>query len=317
LRYSWFEYGRRCSGESAGCERDYAREHRVDHGAATMRMKPHRNRARPTKHPRRGNRTSLPERPAATETGPALGGRTALAGPHRIVDADRVRDLPYTERGSRVAGAVLWKRQLADPAVLRVLPDGCLDLIWRDGSLVVAGPDRHAFVTTSEAGTSFKGLRLPPGMGPAVLGVPADRLVGQRIPLGDLWTPALARRAADAVAASGAAALEDVVMGRLAEREPDPLMAAVVRALDAGRGVHEIALRLGLSERQLHRRSLAAFGYGAKTLGRIRRMQRALAMPVSASGATAAAQAGYADQAHLARDVRDLAGVPFSALRAA
>jgi len=72
-----------------------------------------------------------------------------------------------------------------------------------------------------------------------------------------------------------------------------------------------------LSERQLHRRSLAAFGYGAKTLGRIRRLQRALAVPVSATGAAAAAAAGYADQAHLARDVRELAGVPFTALRAA
>jgi AraC-like DNA-binding protein len=95
------------------------------------------------------------------------------------------------------------------------------------------------------------------------------------------------------------------------------MMTTVVRALDAGRGVAEIALRLGLSERQLHRRSLAAFGYGAKTLGRIRRLQRALAVPVSATGAAAAAAAGYADQAHLAREVRELAGVPFTALRAA
>jgi AraC-like DNA-binding protein len=237
--------------------------------------------------------------------------------PHRIVDADRVRDLPYTEHTSRVAGATLWRRRLAEPAALRVLPDGCVDLIWRDGSLVVAGPDRQAFVTRSTAGALYLGLRLPPGVGPAVLGVPADRLVGLRVPLGDLWTPARARRAADAVTAVGAAGLENVVMARLAEHEPDPVMAAVVRALDASRGVGEIAALLGLSERQLHRRSVAAFGYGAKTLGRIRRMQRALAVPASESGAVAAAQAGYADQAHLARDLRELAGVPFGALRAA
>jgi len=244
----------------------------------------------------------------------------------RIVDADRVPDrpdlphpldVPYRERESRVLGAVLWRRRLTEPRTLRVLPDGCVDLIWRDGALMVAGPDRNAFVTRSAPGASYVGLRLPPGMGPAILGEPADRLVGQRIPLGDVWRPALARRAADAVAATGAAGLEDVVLARLAEHEPDPMMTAVVRALDAGRGVGEIAALLGLSERQLHRRSLAAFGYGAKTLGRIRRLQRALAVPVSATGAAAAAAAGYADQAHLARDVRELAGVPFTALRAA
>ncbi len=236
-------------------------------------------------------------------------------------------DLAYSERGSRVPGATLWRRRLGRPAVHRVLPDGCLDLIWRDGSLVVAGPDRHAFMTSSGAGTSFVGLRLPPGVGPAFLGVPAHEIVGQRLPLSDLWTPNAARRAtaaAGAASAAGAAAgartaaaLEEIVLARLAEHDPDPIAAAVVTSLDAGRSVHEIATLLGLSERQLHRRSLAAFGYGAKTLGRIRRLQRALAAPASASGAAAAAAAGYADQAHLTRDARELAGVPFGALRAA
>jgi AraC-like DNA-binding protein len=247
-----------------------------------------------------------------------------LAGRPRIADAGRVLELAYSERASRVPGAVLWRRRLARPAVHRVLPDGCLDLIWRDGLLLVAGPDRHAFMSSSGAGSSFVGLRLPPGVGPAFLGVPAQELVGQRVPLAELWTPAAARRATAAAgagkAAAGAgtaAALEGIVLARLADREPDPLMAAVVTSLDAGRSVHEIASLLGLSERQLHRRSLTAFGYGAKTLGRIRRLQRALATPASASGAAAAAAAGYADQAHLTRDARELAGVPFGALRAA
>jgi AraC-like DNA-binding protein len=90
--------------------------------------------------------------------------------------------------------------------------------------------------------------------------------------------------------------------------------ARVVERLDAGRSVHEIAADLALSERQLHRRCLAAFGYGAKTLGRIRRMQRALAMPASVPAALVAATTGYADQAHLTREVRALAGVPFGRL---
>lgn len=241
------------------------------------------------------------------------GARLATGG--GLADAGRVPELVYGERASRVAGAALWWRRTAEPAPVRILPDGCVDLIWRDGSLLIAGPDRHAYVAASGAGSSYVGLRLPPGTGPTVFGVPADRLVGLRVPLADVWSPADARRAADAVARSGAAGLEDVVLARLAQREPDPMVSPVIDALDAGRSVHDIALSLGLSDRQLHRRSLVAFGYGAKTLGRIRRLQRALALPGSA--AEAAAAAGYADQAHLARDTRELAGVPFSVLRAA
>ena len=70
-----------------------------------------------------------------------------------------------------------------------------------------------------------------------------------------------------------------------------------------------------MGERRLHRRCLDAFGYGPKTLARILRMNRALALARGGTPfATVAAQAGYADQAHLARDVKDMAGVPLSSL---
>jgi AraC-like DNA-binding protein len=76
-----------------------------------------------------------------------------------------------------------------------------------------------------------------------------------------------------------------------------------------------IADRVGLSTRQLHRRSRVAFGYGVKTLQRILRLQ--LALELARDGARladAAARAGYADQPHLAREMRDLAGVPATQL---
>jgi AraC-like DNA-binding protein len=90
---------------------------------------------------------------------------------------------------------------------------------------------------------------------------------------------------------------------------------AIVAPLRAGPPVRAVAERLGLSERQLHRRCLVLFGYGPKTLGRVLRFDRAVAL---ARGGTAfadvAAAAGYADQAHLSREVRALAGVPLSTL---
>ena len=79
-----------------------------------------------------------------------------------------------------------------------------------------------------------------------------------------------------------------------------------------------IAGRAGLSERQLHRRCLDAFGYGLKTLARIRRMTRAVSLiGAGTPAADAAYRAGYADQAHLGREVKALTGVPPSAFRPA
>uniref|UniRef100_UPI0040572F5A helix-turn-helix domain-containing protein n=1 Tax=Streptomyces sp. SID1121 TaxID=3425888 RepID=UPI0040572F5A len=98
---------------------------------------------------------------------------------------------------------------------------------------------------------------------------------------------------------------------------PDPLLRAVVAGLDAGRTVAATADAVGLGARQLHRRSLDAFGYGPKTLARVLRFQRALGfvragMPYAA----AATAAGCADQAHLARETRELAGLTLGAYAA-
>jgi AraC-like DNA-binding protein len=65
----------------------------------------------------------------------------------------------------------------------------------------------------------------------------------------------------------------------------------------------------------LHRRSLDAFGYGPKTLARMLRLQRALAAARSGVPlADTAMRTGFADQAHLSREVRALAGIPLGGL---
>ncbi|WP_133169220.1 helix-turn-helix domain-containing protein, partial [Streptomyces sp. MH60] len=87
------------------------------------------------------------------------------------------------------------------------------------------------------------------------------------------------------------------------------LLRGLYEEADAGRPVAATADALGVSARALHRRSLAAFGYGPKTLARVRRLQRALALAREGTPlAETAARTGFADQAHLARDVRELAG---------
>ncbi|RFU38975.1 helix-turn-helix domain-containing protein, partial [Actinomadura logoneensis] len=95
----------------------------------------------------------------------------------------------------------------------------------------------------------------------------------------------------------------------------DPVVAPVVRGLLAGASVPDVADAVGLGERQLRRRALAAFGYGPKVLQRVLRFQRALgAVRAGVPAAEAAVDAGYADQAHMAHEMRKLAGVPLGGL---
>ena len=220
---------------------------------------------------------------------------------------------------------MVWTRTLDDdpvggaavgPAVRPVLPDGCMDLLWTEGRLLVAGPDTHAYVPGGGP-ARWAGLRFHPGTAPAFLGVPAYELRDQRAELADLWPVAEVRRLRARVDAAPdpATALEEIALERPADA--DPLLRRLVAALDAGHPVAATADELGIGARQLHRRSLAAFGYGPKTLARILRLQRALALArADVPFAQTAARSGFADQAHLARDVRELAGMTLGRLLA-
>ncbi|MCL7459597.1 helix-turn-helix domain-containing protein [Micromonospora echinofusca] len=224
----------------------------------------------------------------------------------------------YRERPAGFAGAVLWtSATTAGAAPTRVLPDGCVDLLWSSRvGLLVAGPDRRAHLSGGGPAERWVGLRFPPGTGPAVLGVPAVELRDRRVALADLWGEREAARLARRVEAAPAAALTEIAVRRLgAAGGPDPLGARVAAALAAGATVTATAAATGLDPRGLHRRCRDLFGYGPKTLARILRMGRALALARAGTPlAEVAARCGYADQAHLTRDVRDLAGVPPTAL---
>ncbi|MFC4018787.1 helix-turn-helix domain-containing protein [Micromonospora sp. GCM10011542] len=223
----------------------------------------------------------------------------------------------YAERRTGLAGAVSWTSVAPARRTTRVLPDGCVDLLWSSrAGLLVAGPDRTAYVSTSGPGERWVGLRFPPGVGPAVLGVPADELRDARVPLAALWGDRAVGALAGLAAEDPAAVLLAVAADRLAAAGgTDPVGARVAAAAATGTPVTAIAAEVGLAPRQLHRRCQHLFGYGPKTLTRILRLQRALALARAGTPlAGVAARCGYADQAHLTRDVRDLAGLPPTAL---
>ncbi|MBB5980449.1 helix-turn-helix domain-containing protein [Kribbella solani] len=223
---------------------------------------------------------------------------------------------PYREWGALVPGAEVWTRT-AEGGEFRILPDGCMDLLLMDDTLYVAGPDSRAWTGEAPRGTRYAGIRFAPGAAAAFLGVPARELLNQRVLLADLWSPNRSRRLADRIrlAAHPATALDQEV-ANLVEAPPDRLISQVLRSVRGGllrgsAGVSRLAGAVDLSERQLHRRCLDAFGYGPKMLDRVLWMNVALNHARTGLAlADVATRTGYADQAHFTRDVKALTGLP-------
>lgn len=199
--------------------------------------------------------------------------------------------------------ACVWRAEVG--GTRRLIPDGCLDLLWiDDGSLWLCGPETRAWSFTLPARTEAVGVRFRPGVAAAVLDLDASELLDTRVRLDH---DGLANRVGEAAGAGARVrVLEEHVRARPAEA--DPVARHVAERLGP---VHELADELDVSTRHLHRRCTLAFGYGAATLARILRLQRFIAQVrqdgTAAGLATLAITAGYADQSHLSRDVRRIA----------
>lgn len=244
-----------------------------------------------------------------------------------------VRDLlpGYTEwpapAGLRYAIACLWAQVTPDDSARRglVLPDACADLIWEPGrGAYVAGPDTGPAPTEMPAGTIIIGVRFRPGAGGPALGVPLSELRDQRIGLSELRRGEARRLPGTLDPDAALVRALDVAAGLVAEGAPDRALTRAAELLeDPQARTEEVAERIGLSERQLRRRCHEAVGYGPKTLQRVLRFRRFVAQIDAAAWpprgpardlAAIAARAGYADQAHLTRECRTLAGLTPAAL---
>jgi AraC-like DNA-binding protein len=195
-----------------------------------------------------------------------------------------------------------------------------VDIVWTAGrGAVLAGPDTGPAAAGVESRAVIAGVRFAPGAGGPALGVPLEAVRDQRVPLADLW-PELDRELPPDLEPRAALERLSALAGRLvAARPPDRAVGEAARRLaDTAARVDGLAADLGLSERQLRRRCHAAVGYGPKTLHRVLRFRRFLARADCAGPdadlAWLAADAGYADQAHLTRECSRLAGLPPAAL---
>jgi AraC-like DNA-binding protein len=225
----------------------------------------------------------------------------------------------------------VWVRRApgTEATSARVVPDGCTDLLWRRGELEIAGPDTSHRDVPLVPGELIVGVRLRPGAARPLLGeTPATAVADAQPGLRELWGEA-ALRLSDSLAEASepwriAATLAGALGDRMGAYEPDRVAVAVADALDRPRppAIAGLAWELGYSERHLRRRVQAATGYGPKTLEQILRFRRAMeaAAPKAALSAPdwsrIAAEQGYADQAHLSRQVRRWSGASPRALAA-
>src|SRR4051794_26352109 len=228
----------------------------------------------------------------------------------------------------RDAVEAVWLRQpaLQDGRSIAILPDGCMDLIYRykvredgglgGGQLLVSGPDRSAQQITLQRDIGFFGLRLRPGRARQLLDVDARPLVNAGTVVAAIF-PQLARleqRLADCRSAADLVRRLEHEVGLLAGRTtnaapPRRVLAALARLRQSPIRVDALAGELGLTPRSLHREIVAWTGLGPKRLARIFRLQTSLCRLRAGRNSLAllAMEAGYADQAHMTREFRALA----------
>lgn len=227
------------------------------------------------------------------------------------------------ELGSRIACIWMATVQPRSEPDSRVLPDGCVDIIWAPGHEPwVAGPDTSPKLSSVPPGTLLVGVRFLPGAAAPLFQVPISSLTNLSMPLADLWPHQHSREVrsrldcADSIE-QAAAALEDAVAKCIQDSaQPDPLVQRVIAniLLRVSGGSDENQMRhddLGITPRQLRNRFRDAIGYGPKAFERIARFRRFLHLTRQRPGlglAGLAAEAGYADQPHLTRECMKLGG---------
>ena len=187
---------------------------------------------------------------------------------------------------------------------------------WLAGGVLQGAMLAPTLRDTATASTVV-GVVFRPGGLPALLGLPADALAGRTLALDTLW-PGWADRLRDHVAQAGL--LHDPA-GRLRCLEqalldlcpqpatPDALVAWALPQLQAGVPVGALQRQAGVSPTTFIRRFRLACGLAPAEWRALQRLQAALqAGQAGLAWAAVAADCGFADQAHLGREFKRLAG---------
>ncbi len=224
-----------------------------------------------------------------------------------------------------------WTLDVADaspphPAEVRALPDARVDLVFDLSPDATTGAPRAWLAGPRQSADCYRHTRpthllgatlLPTALGP-LFGLSPARLSADwhalESLLGDLGRELTAAVAALAGRDSRLAFLDAFLAARLADAHVDVRVRRAIVAVEGAGGdidVGSLSARVAASPRQLTRLFRDCMGMGPKRFGRIVRAQAALRRLVQGETPLAdlAADLGYADQAHLTRELRQLFGV--------
>jgi AraC-like DNA-binding protein len=215
--------------------------------------------------------------------------------------------------------AAAWRVDAPRGHEVHTTPDASIDIVIVSNEafdgIFVGGPLRTFMKRALRGETHLAGLSLRPGFG-ALIGVSAGALPAD-------WTPLVAFELSGARVApeEGLAGLFRFIEARVKVAQIDARVAeTIVRAEQSRHGlsVASLAGQTGLGERALRRLFERHVGMPPAAYLRILRFNRALKRLRTRRNeglAEAALSLGFADQSHLARDLRELGGVTATALQ--
>jgi len=183
----------------------------------------------------------------------------------------------------------------------------------------VVGPGKQATWLRFHGTIDQVNICFLPGAAGAFVGMPAPELAGRIAPPDEVWPRAFLQAVADLQALpprQRISKLADLLLARLEpSRQPRAQVRQAVRLIQATRGrvtVRSLAAQVNLSISQLERSFTRQVGMGPKQLARQTRVSALAAEAVTLASpdwAVLATNYGYADQAHLVREFRELTGL--------
>lgn len=193
---------------------------------------------------------------------------------------------------------------------------------WLVACAVIGGPRAAAYVRDVSAPFRSVGAQLHPCGAEAILGAPAGEIAGRHTALDDLWgrDAALAREQLNEIRGLDAQIdlFERILTARIlaSPRLDGGVLRAVAahaaRRLEQGADVGRVVEESGYSHRRFIELFQREVGLPPKVYLRVQRVQRALALargPDAPPWGQVALLAGFADQPHLCREMREICGL--------